>query len=62
MEVSLDLLSKNRSILGLCYNRGFAKVENKKTGETHPVIFHEIDLGFIIATLTITIWSKMKEK
>jgi hypothetical protein len=61
MEISLDLLSKNRSILGFCYNRGVATVEHKKTKEQHPVVFHEIDLGFIVATVTITIWSRLKE-
>ena len=62
MEISLDLLSKNRSIFGIGYNRGVATVEHKKTKEKHPVIFHEIDFGFIIATLTITFWSKVKEE
>lgn len=61
MELSLDILSKNRSIFGICYNRGIATVEHKKTKETHPVVFHEIDFGIIIATLTLTIWTKIKK-
>jgi hypothetical protein len=50
MSIQLEILSKDRALLGFSYNRGSAMSKNK------PVIFHEIGIGILVINFYITFY------
>ena len=50
MDIYVQVLSRDKSLIGFSYNRGKAKVKDK------DVIFHEFGIGFIIVSLYITVY------
>jgi hypothetical protein len=47
----MEILSMDRALLGLCYNRGSGTLKNGK-----EVIFHEIGIGLFILQIHFTFY------
>lgn len=56
MHLRIELLSGDRSLFGFVYNRGKATLNESN----QKVIFHEIGVGFILASIFITFFDRNK--
>lgn len=54
MDISIEILSRDRSLLGFCYNRGTGLVKKKE--ETKEVTFYEFGIGLLFIQIHLTFY------
>lgn len=51
MDITIEILSKDRALLGFCYNRGSGSLKDGK-----EVTFHEFGIGLLLLQIHLTIY------